>query len=132
MYSVYIYTIFFFFLMIRRPPRSTRTDTRFPYTTLFRSQPLHAIEHLRAFRPDLSDPGGSGPTARGGASWWRRRVSFPEQRSQDALFGPVQHRAADPLRQFAVRDRLQLCRDPPWFRLQIGRESCGDRECQDV
>src|SRR3546814_6269888 len=30
-----VYT--FFFLMIRRPPRSTRTDTLFPYTTLFRS-----------------------------------------------------------------------------------------------
>src|SRR3546814_2183505 len=29
----------FFFLMIRRPPRSTRTDTLFPYTTLFRSPP---------------------------------------------------------------------------------------------
>src|SRR3546814_12767865 len=29
---------YFFFLMIRRPPRSTRTDTLFPYTTLFRSQ----------------------------------------------------------------------------------------------
>src|SRR3546814_13326449 len=29
----------FFFLMIRRPPRSTRTDTLFPYTTLFRSGP---------------------------------------------------------------------------------------------
>src|SRR3546814_10418281 len=29
--------IFFFFLMIRRPPISTRTDTLFPYTTLFRS-----------------------------------------------------------------------------------------------
>src|SRR3546814_11590467 len=27
----------FFFLMIRRPPRSTRTDTLFPYTSLFRS-----------------------------------------------------------------------------------------------
>src|SRR3546814_3390699 len=27
----------FFFLMIRRPPRSKRTDTLFPYTTLFRS-----------------------------------------------------------------------------------------------
>src|SRR3546814_10423313 len=27
----------YFFLMIRRPPRSTRTDTLFPYTTLFRS-----------------------------------------------------------------------------------------------
>src|SRR3546814_10630092 len=28
--------------MIRRPPRSTRTDTLFPYTTLFRSQPVGA------------------------------------------------------------------------------------------
>src|SRR3546814_1378253 len=32
----------FFFLMIRRPPRSTRTDTLFPYTTLFRSRPASA------------------------------------------------------------------------------------------
>src|SRR3546814_18699367 len=32
-------SIHFFFLMIRRPPRSTRTDTLFPYTTLFRSDP---------------------------------------------------------------------------------------------
>src|SRR3546814_9435312 len=31
------YLFFFFFLRIRRPPRSTRTDTLFPYTTLFRS-----------------------------------------------------------------------------------------------
>src|SRR3546814_8843408 len=31
------YYMFCFFLMIRRPPRSTRTDTLFPYTTLFRS-----------------------------------------------------------------------------------------------
>src|SRR3546814_4363316 len=33
----------FFFLMIRRPPRSTRTDTLFPYTTLFRSVSLSAF-----------------------------------------------------------------------------------------
>src|SRR3546814_20197388 len=33
----------FFFLMIRRPPRSTRTDTLFPYTTLFRSLPADGI-----------------------------------------------------------------------------------------
>src|SRR3546814_8878075 len=31
----------FFFLMIRRPPRSTRTDTLVPYTTLFLSQAVH-------------------------------------------------------------------------------------------
>src|SRR3546814_13286161 len=36
--SLYIVLFFgFFFLMRRRPPRSTRTDTLFPYTTLFRS-----------------------------------------------------------------------------------------------
>src|SRR3546814_12455692 len=33
--------LFIFFLMIRRPPRSTRTDTLFPYTTLFRSPRHH-------------------------------------------------------------------------------------------
>src|SRR3546814_11879726 len=40
----------FFFLMIRRPPRSTRTDTLFPYTTLFRSEA----------RPELVRRGGEG------------------------------------------------------------------------
>src|SRR3546814_15017952 len=34
---VIVSLVVFFFLMIRRPPRSTRTDTLFPYTTLFRS-----------------------------------------------------------------------------------------------
>src|SRR3546814_11307235 len=37
--------------MIRRPPRSTRTDTPFPYTTLFRSQiaaiELHAFDDIK-------------------------------------------------------------------------------------
>src|SRR3546814_14858295 len=37
-----MYSLFLVFLMIRRPPRSTRTDTLFPYTTLFRS--LHFKE----------------------------------------------------------------------------------------
>src|SRR3546814_8913329 len=36
---LHAYNVFIFFLMIRRPPRSTRTDTLFPYTTLFRSKP---------------------------------------------------------------------------------------------
>src|SRR3546814_17721122 len=35
--ALYLLSCIFFFLMIRRPPRSTRTDTLFPYTTLFRS-----------------------------------------------------------------------------------------------
>src|SRR3546814_6533426 len=40
---------FVFFLMIRRPPRSTRTDTLFPYTTLFRSRPR--VAHAHRARP---------------------------------------------------------------------------------
>src|SRR3546814_3573215 len=41
-----------FFLMIRRPPRSTRTDTLFPYTTLFRSVWIRCMSPTKA-------------------SWWR-------------------------------------------------------------
>src|SRR3546814_6533168 len=42
----------FVFLMIRRPPRSTRTDTLFPYTTLFRSHMgLHRVgRHVQVGR----------------------------------------------------------------------------------
>src|SRR3546814_14878158 len=40
--------VVFFFLMIRRPPRSTRTDTLFPYTTLFRSGWSFADRHALA------------------------------------------------------------------------------------
>src|SRR3546814_11164218 len=46
--SVHPLSTLFFFLMIRRPPRSTRTDTLFPYTTLFRSKTtyLAALWHV--------------------------------------------------------------------------------------
>src|SRR3546814_2173039 len=52
--------VFFFFLMIRRPPRSTRTDTLFPYTTLFRSRTLATARHARAQCRDArhADPRG--------------------------------------------------------------------------
>src|SRR3546814_14418535 len=61
-----MYVYFIFFLMIRRPPRSTRTDTLFPYTTLFRSvevigvtripeSPV-ALERLTAQAPASTQP----------------------------------------------------------------------------
>src|SRR3546814_1047650 len=43
----------FFFLMIRRPPRSTRTDTLFPYTTLFRS--LTDEQYIQAHTSGFED-----------------------------------------------------------------------------
>src|SRR3546814_4735758 len=58
MYNVYLYC-FFIFLWIRRPPRSTRPDTLFPYTTLFRSKQRLVFGGFRigqprrfAFEPD--------------------------------------------------------------------------------
>src|SRR3546814_11648394 len=45
---IYFMYVFFCFLMIRRPPRSTRTDTLFPYTTLFRSH-IATLLVLEAF-----------------------------------------------------------------------------------
>src|SRR3546814_2953847 len=43
--------------MIRRPPRSTRTDTLFPYTTLFRSQPGLEIQPGRQVEIGVRGPG---------------------------------------------------------------------------
>src|SRR3546814_11247193 len=59
-----------FFLMIRRPPRSTRTDTLFPYTTLFRSLApdgaapgLLASSAPCACAPSVTDASVPAPTA---------------------------------------------------------------------
>src|SRR3546814_9898233 len=47
----------FFFLMILRPPRTTRTDTRFPYTTLFRSLGIPLVGgHYAAAAVDIARP----------------------------------------------------------------------------
>src|SRR3546814_6385461 len=57
---MFIFLFFIFFLMIRRPPRSTLTDTLFPYTTLFRSFPLLAFSHCRDVVVAVSKAGGMG------------------------------------------------------------------------
>src|SRR3546814_14692965 len=56
MWYHYLPLVYFFFLMCRLPPRSTRTDTLFPYTTLFRARPMArgqgAVSRLPAVLPD--------------------------------------------------------------------------------
>src|SRR3546814_20084825 len=55
--------VYFFFLMIRRPPGSTRTDTLFPYTTLFRSW-YAASRAVRSVEgPHVPDAPGVAPRA---------------------------------------------------------------------
>src|SRR3546814_19945252 len=57
-----------FFYMIRRPPRSTRTDTLFPYTTLVRSRDRTALRPPRPSHRESRSPARRGyrrePTAR--------------------------------------------------------------------
>src|SRR3546814_12120501 len=48
--------MFLFFLRIRRPPRSTRTDTLFPYTTLFRSYGLVIPDENKTLREGAIKP----------------------------------------------------------------------------
>src|SRR3546814_13928559 len=64
----------FFFLMIRLPPRSTRTDTLFPYTTLFRSpyQP-HRFRGRRVKQYAFLPTRHSGPSSPEGTSGCPRR-----------------------------------------------------------
>src|SRR3546814_19393043 len=60
----------FFFLMIRLPPRSTRTDTLFPYTTLFRSIRSHASPAQRTGSPLVPAARHQGGGAPCGESLW--------------------------------------------------------------
>src|SRR3546814_17091317 len=73
-----------FFLMIRRPPRSTRTDTLFPYTTLFRAVAEGRAGADRRLCPGFRPDAGQCRTGRRGKpfkvdiepstkNWMRRR-----------------------------------------------------------
>src|SRR3546814_14552429 len=111
--------------MIRRPPRSTRTDTLFPYTTLFRS------------RRNLDEAGivyigaevGPGDILCGKITPKGESPMTPEEKLLRAIFG---EKASD------VRDTsLRL---PPGVAgtvvevrvFKIGRASCRERVCQYV
>src|SRR3546814_11716971 len=73
----------FVLLMIRRPPRSTRTDTLFPYTTLFRSRldgpnefpHAHADRLLLRFLQSLRLPGLRADRGAGGPAWPHGRLA---------------------------------------------------------
>src|SRR3546814_7095932 len=71
-----------FFLMIRRPPRSTRTDTLFPYTTLFRSGRCSSGSSRTSATSTACWAGCSPPTA-GPRSCSTRRSVASSQRSEE-------------------------------------------------
>src|SRR3546814_4436808 len=69
--------------MIRRPPRSTRTDTLFPYTTLFRSDPVvvPAATSAAADAMPAAVPGAAAPTVTAGDDMQRSEEHTSELQS---------------------------------------------------
>src|SRR3546814_11782388 len=101
--------------MIRRPPRSTRTDTLFPYTTLFRSErgkppPQPSVTGGRAFQPP--------PQCTRDIN--RLQPLHDDRRSQEIALQEGGETVADPVL-VARDDRAEICK--AW---------CREREWQTV
>src|SRR3546814_18579012 len=114
--------------MIRRPSRSTRTDTLLPYTTLFRSP----YEFPRSYQPDGRYVVGENSD--------RDLVPIPVQRTLYFNMGTAYgepHRAAIPCPACDVLEVIVEAGEVVSGRLipedsQIGRASCRERVCQYV
>src|SRR3546814_18308045 len=108
--------------MIRRPPRSTRTDTLFPYTTLFRS-----VFHARLLPGDLAL----------GVDLIADLVRAPRldadelEREKAVVLQELGEARDTP--DDIIFDHLQLAAFPAQaLGRQIGRASCRERVCQYV
>src|SRR3546814_21159083 len=125
--------------MIRRPPRSTRTDTLFPYTTLFRSFDdgafdtvicTHVLEHILDLRGALAE-------LRRVA---RRRVIIvvPQEREYRFTFNPHLHFFPYPhsflryVTPVPANHEIRSAGRDIYYREAIGRASCRERGCQNV
>src|SRR3546814_20832390 len=103
--------------MIRRPPRSTRTDTLFPYTTLFRA-PLHVRHQGRRAEARARNPVFQAALERMAFANPCSRESGSPGAAGDAFS------TLDP----RFRGGTLLSRDAR--KCQIGRASCRERGCQ--
>src|SRR3546814_14047840 len=110
--------------MIRRPPRSTRTDTLFPYTTLFRSGYIHTLNRrgveLLALPPGSIIPGDR----------YEALIRFLIQRGDlgDLDLSDVRYHVDRLLRGRASVAAIRLRSTGR----EIGRASCRERGCQYV
>src|SRR3546814_13776680 len=136
--------------MIRRPPRSTRTDTLVPYTTLFRSGyilgnlALVEVRHggprlrfrFRLFGVNLVEDVGFDPTGQDLEQYPRRemgeilRISYTEVAETGRPFRRRRHRLVVDGRMFETESLLlPLSHDG---RREVGRAPCRGRVCESV
>src|SRR3546814_19070332 len=100
--------------MIRRPPRSTRTDTLFPYTTLFRSPDFSALN--RRLKP---------------ATGWEV-VAVPGWIPNTPFFEHLTNRRFPAANFLRPPEQIGYSEEPDMFHdiFEIGRASCRERVCQ--
>src|SRR3546814_15193523 len=109
--------MFFCFLMIRRPPRSTRTDTLFPYTTLFRSEANTAAANAAASEA-------SAALSEGNASDSETAAATSETNAAASAVAAAAS-AASAATDYVAKAIVDAAD-------QIGRASCRERVCQYV
>src|SRR3546814_19966191 len=122
--------------MIRRPPRSTRTDTLFPYTTLFRSR--SAATRAKGWRrrrgrrgrrscrlPALGPVCDRSEIGEGG-------VQIDGAAASDHLFDPSRGHHAPLVEHDEIVLRRDLVRQVGRHQHEIGRASCRERVCKYV
>src|SRR3546814_20657527 len=113
--------------MIRRPPRSTRTDTLFPYTTLFRSLAEQLIGQLSArFWEKIGAPAG----------WVPDHVHHLLPSTISSLAPQIAAADAGKTILVATIQGVQQAHsagqlEPIFGLVEIGSESCGERVCQN-
>src|SRR3546814_15680728 len=138
--------------MIRRPPRSTRTDTLFPYTTLFRSLIGLSQDQLLTLAHDrrgglwrrLRQAAETDPAMKAAADWLlavlaKADFAAPYEFLETVLSGPLDGRrrllrplgeeARDPLAELL---NAALAVEAANLPSQIGRAQCRERGCQYV
>src|SRR3546814_15002604 len=93
-FTLYLFIVLvIFFLMIRRPPRSTRTNTLFPYTTLFRSSGYVDRSAPRTTSPRMLPA--SDVLLRSASQRCARKFTLYRSRRSIPTPGPAPHRCAD-------------------------------------
>src|SRR3546814_16139355 len=121
--------------MLRRPPRSTRTDTLFPYTTLFRSCRTGARHYWPGF-PCYARPANPDGDRRNKARSVERRLARLGKHPDDArrhdearvAAGRIEgRRITVPGRQGSIEALRRPCR-----RRECGGALCRERGCQSV
>src|SRR3546814_18208340 len=133
--------LFFLLFMIRRPPGSTRTDTLFPYTTLFRSTAVvgavgagfAAVPFIKSWQPSARAQGAGAPV-----SVDISKLEFGQRLDLQWRGKPVWVIRHTPEQLEHLSEQDQRLRDPQSENVEqqpayeTGRATCRERVCQTV